>query len=63
MSYFNCFGCKKVVPLVETTGDKCPTCGSGNGEIISHQRVGEGLKSGAIFNIAPRTGGHFKSKK
>lgn len=63
MNYFNCFSCKKVVLLVEAKGPKCPACGSEDGEVISHQRVEEGMKFGAIFNIDLRTGKRSKSKK
>lgn len=56
--FFNCFACKKVSPFVGSTEGKCPGCGSSNGEVISKQRVQEGMKAGAFFSIDPSTGKH-----
>ena len=62
MSY-NCFACHKVSPLDENAEHKCPLCGSQNGEVVSVQRVEEGLKAGVFFNIDPKTGKRAKSKR
>ena len=60
--FYSCFDCHKVSPLLEEVISKCPLCGSKNGEAISSERVNEGLKSGAMFNIDPRTGKRSKKK-
>jgi hypothetical protein len=49
--------------LVDANSKKCPSCGSENGEVIDEKRLNEGLESGAIFNIDPKTGGPAKKRK
>jgi Zn finger protein HypA/HybF involved in hydrogenase expression len=44
MAAFKCFSCHKVTPFFESTLKKCPHCGSTNGEVISNERLKEGLK-------------------
>lgn len=61
--FFRCFACHKVAPLLDTAEKKCPLCSSLNGEVISAQRVREGLEAGAFFNIDPKTGQRAKNKK
>lgn len=61
--FYNCFTCHKVAPLPDTTEKRCPLCGSLNGEIVSGQRVEEGLKACAFFNIDPKTGKRAKDKQ
>lgn len=61
--FYNCFACQKVAPLDEGAERKCPLCGSQNGEVVSGQRVAEGLKAGFYFNIDPKTGKPAKSKR
>lgn len=63
MTFFNCFDCMKVMPLIGTTEKKCPSCGGTNGEALSRQRVDEGLEAGVFFNIDPRTGKRAKKKR
>lgn len=60
--FYSCFACHKVAPLDENAERKCPLCGSQNGAEVSGQRVDEGLKAGALFNIDPKTGKRAKSK-
>jgi DNA-directed RNA polymerase subunit RPC12/RpoP len=63
MANFQCFACQKVSIMVAEDTDACPTCGSKNGEVISNERLKEGMKAGAIWNIDPRTGKRAKPKK
>ena len=63
MSSFQCFNCHRVIPFVDADTKKCPSCGSENGEVIDDRRLEEGLDSGAIFNIDPKTGKPAKKKK
>lgn len=55
MDSFECFACRKIVPFLDKKADKtkCPSCGSGNGQVISPERVKEGMDSGAFFNLGP----------
>jgi len=53
--FFSCFACHKVMPMAATEEGKCPSCGSADGEIVSGDRVEEGLKAGALFNIDLKT--------
>ena len=57
---FECFSCRKVVPLSENQEAKCPICGSENGQIIHGERVTLGLKAGIYLNIDPKAGGRAK---
>lgn len=61
--FFNCFSCHKVAPIADAAEKKCPLCSSPNGEVVSGQRLEEGLKAGVFFNIDPRTGKRAKDKK
>jgi hypothetical protein len=61
--FYNCFACRKVAPLAESTQEKCPACGSTNGERISNERFNEGFKAGVFFNIDPKTGKPAKKKR
>ena len=63
MPNYQCFKCSIVTPLVADDCSQCPSCGSSNGQIISDERLNEGLDSGAIFNIDPKTGKPQKKKK
>lgn len=60
--FYNCFACQKVAPLDESAEKKCPLCGSQKGEVVSGQRVEEGLKAGVFF-IDPKTGKRARSKR
>jgi RNA polymerase subunit RPABC4/transcription elongation factor Spt4 len=62
-AHYSCFTCRNVSVLVSTAEKKCPLCGSSNGEVLSKERFEEGLKSGAVFNIDPRTGKRAKKRK
>jgi len=63
MSAYSCFDCHKISPVSETAPKKCPLCGGTNGEVISNDRLQEGLDSGVYYNIDPRTGKRTKKKK
>ena len=54
MAFYHCFNCSKVTPVVDDDKEECPSCGSSNGQIISNERLSEGLDSGAIFNLDPK---------
>ena len=62
--FFLCHSCHRVVPFIDKEPvKKCPSCGSGNGEIITGDRVKEGMDSGVYFDIDPRTGKRAKKKR
>ncbi|MFL9921586.1 hypothetical protein PQR75_40795 [Paraburkholderia fungorum] len=61
--FFECFACMKVMPLVRPEEKVCPGCGSTNGQIISSERVKEGMEAGTFYNIDPRTGKRAKKKR
>ena len=61
--FYNCFNCHKVVPLIGTPEKKCPSCGSGNGEVITNERFEEGFKAGVFYNIDPKTRKRAKPKR
>lgn len=61
--FYNCFACHRVAPLSDATEKRCPLCDSQNGQVISDQRLEEGLKAGAFFNIDPKTGKRAKDKR
>lgn len=63
MHSFECFNCHKVLPLATDKSDKCPSCGSSNGQIVDEQRVKDSMDAGAYFNIDPKTGKPAKKKK
>jgi hypothetical protein len=58
---YQCFDCQRV--FVGVTERKCPSCGGTNGQLLSKERLDEGMKSGAIYNIDPKTGKRAKKKK
>ncbi len=60
---YNCFDCHKVAPLLNMVGKTCPLCGSTNGEVVTGQRVEEGMRAGVFFNIDPKTGKRAKDKR
>lgn len=62
MAFFHCMSCRKVVPLLESAERKCSSCGGLNGEVLSRERVEEGLEVGVFYNIDPRTGKRAKKK-
>jgi hypothetical protein len=43
--------------------DKCPSCGSANGQLISVERLKEGLDAGVFHSLDPNTGKPAKRKK
>ena len=61
--FYNCVDCHKVAPLADIGEKKCPLCGSTNGEVVTGQRVEDGLKAGVFFNIDPKTGKRAKNKR
>jgi len=61
---YECFTCRKVSSFTERDDQtKCPTCGGTNIRLLSEERVREGMKAGAYFNIDPRTGKRAKPKR
>lgn len=61
--FFECFGCKNVILLSDETKKVCPGCGSANGQVISFERVKQGMDAGVFYNIDPRTGKPAKKKR
>ena len=59
---YECFACKQVL-AIEVQNQKCPSCGSTNGQVISVERMKEGLERGVYFNRDPRTGKPSKPKR
>lgn len=57
----NCFKCKEISPF-QKDDIKCPKCGSTNIEIISKERLVEGLESGVFFSTDSK-GKRIKYKK
>ena len=47
--FYDCFACHEVTPM--TTEEKaCPLCGSINGQVITAERLKEGIDAGAYFS-------------
>jgi hypothetical protein len=47
--FFDCFACHEVTPMM--TEEKArPLCGSINGQVISAERLKEGIDAGAYFS-------------
>jgi ribosomal protein L40E len=63
MVNFECFACRRVSAMLPDDTTKCPNCGSTNGQLISKERLKEGVDAGAFWNIDPNTGGPAKRKK
>lgn len=57
---FNCFDCKRLYAMVPDDTKACPSCASTNGEVLSPERVQEGLATGVFYNIDPKTGRRSK---
>jgi len=53
VEWYSCYNCNKVSPLMSGKQDKCPLCGSKNGEILAGERVREMQEAGAVFNVYP----------
>jgi LSD1 subclass zinc finger protein len=50
--YYECFTCRTVLPLIDgIPRDKCSTCDTTNGQVISKERYDEGYRHGVYFNI------------
>jgi len=49
--FFSCFACHKVAPLL-SEAKKCPLCGSENGEVLTAQRMKEGIEAGVYRDDA-----------
>jgi len=61
---FQCFHCGKVTVLLNVDDQsKCPSCGSGNGQVLSPVRLEESLKSGVLFGVDTNTGKRAKTNK
>ncbi len=52
--FFECFGCKKVSPLLGRSPEECPLCGSTSGQVVSRETFHESMKAGALFDVAKR---------
>ena len=63
MAAYNCFSCSKVTPLINEDKKECPLCGGSNGEVISNERLKEGLESEVFFNIDPKNRRNAKKKR
>jgi RNA polymerase subunit RPABC4/transcription elongation factor Spt4 len=64
MSFYECFTCHKVVPLLTDSKDqKCPLCGGSNGQVIDGECVAKGMGAGVYHDIDPTTGKPAKDKK
>src|SRR5258707_14148124 len=63
MEFYRCTPCKKVLALAESDEKKCPSCNGTQGEVLSQERLEEGYKSGAYFDIDPSTGGRAKKRR
>jgi Zn finger protein HypA/HybF involved in hydrogenase expression len=48
---YHCFTCKKVLLLVDAV-ERCPSCGGTDAEVVSSERVKEGLEAGVFFGRA-----------
>jgi DNA-directed RNA polymerase subunit RPC12/RpoP len=63
VQWYRCHGCNKVTIITPERGNRCPFCGFENGDVLSQERVKEGMEAGAIWNIDPTTGKRAKEKK
>jgi len=59
MSAFQCFACSRVIPLFDESMQKkaqegeCPSCGAFKGQLISKNRLVEGMDAGVFYNVGP----------
>jgi len=60
---YECFDCRRVSIFTGDARDKCEICGGSRIQLLSKERVKEGMESGAYYNIDLRTGGHAKKKR
>lgn len=60
---YQCFNCSKIAPLMGGPENKCPSCGSTNGEVLSKEQFEKSLEAGASFNIDLKTGKRAKKRK
>lgn len=61
---YQCFTCHKVYMFPDGADQtKCLTCGGTNIELLSNERVREGMEAGVFFNIDPKTGKRAKPKR
>jgi len=60
---YQCFTCNKVSYFTDADHSKCPTCGVTKIEVLSNDRVREGMDAGVFFNIDPKTGKRAKRKR
>lgn len=61
--FYNCFNCHKVMALIGTTENKCTSCGSANGEVLTDEQFDKGFKAGTYYNIDLKTGKRAKKKR
>jgi len=57
------FQLEKVLIFVGATQANCESCGSSNIQLLSAERVKEGLEAGVYFNIDPKTGKRSKKRR
>jgi LSD1 subclass zinc finger protein len=61
---YECFSCRKVSMFADGEDQtKCSTCEGTNIQLLSGQRVREGMEAGVYFNIDPKTGERAKRKR
>ena len=63
MPSYECFKCSIVTPLIAEDCSECPSCGSSKGQVLSNEKLLDGLDFGTISNIDPKTGKRQKKKK
>ncbi len=50
MPYYHCHDCFKVVRIDEQSRDRCPLCGSKNGECLSEEEHHREQEEGFLFH-------------
>jgi len=50
MPYYNCHDCFKVVHISEDMNERCPLCGSQNGELLSDEEHHREVEEGYLFH-------------
>lgn len=58
-----CLACQKVFLLPDDREKKCPSCQSGQVQLLSNELLEKAHKAGAIYNIDLRTGGRAKKRR
>ncbi len=50
MPYYNCHDCFKVVHISDDMSERCPLCGSQNGELLSDEEHHREVEEGYLFH-------------